>query len=645
MGLFKVRPSRGSWAFFVIITVTTITRWRWGIHEQTVTRSDAPAAESARAFATCLFGSNITWVLRDDDPEARPAIAGAAIPPLTPEARKALWAQNINAWLRPHAASWLEQSWPLSRDAVERPDVTWPARCVAPLNELDQRRRSATEHSARLGGTIVAVRQMLQQTQTSNRSARVATLTELLKIVDDGSLAGQLALLFTDVRELSLGTRNRWEPTPLRAELYPAFADPEVPRWQSVHPGQEQVVLASPSVYFYRSSWDGRTHRVDFDRHPHLDNPVSDAVLWRETPRGGVLRASTEQGGAVVTTQHAVQMVALPDEPGVARHGPYFDWQAATNDRGMAWVTTTDGTVRLRSRRWTAATRWSDAVVLGVPQGYQGSVVSREPLDNTRWRVTAVRPPAVDVVMEQYVVTTADDAAPVVTPGARAVVEEFPLVRKTLTCGAEAVQYVALLADTTAAVVRVEGDRITVVPAVVSGERTIPWGDAPTLRCDVGRALLVTDPDQPVMDAPAWVVTFPVAGVPRVSPVGPLPYATGSLPRQLLLVDDGLVAVAAHASALRAWRRPLQSTDWEPVGFLAALTLSAQVTRAVRSLRAVSQGSSLAVWVEGDTVTRRTEAVPATESGGEATTRVTETRVPYRVLMMSNDSGRSFAGL
>ena len=65
----------------------------------------------------------------------------------------------------------------------------------------------------------------------------------------------------------------------------------------------------------------------------------------------------------------------------------------------------------------------------------------------------------------------------------------------------------------------------------------------------------------------------------------------------------------------------------------------------MRSLRGVSQGRALALWVEGDTVTQRTENVPGVAEGsGAATTRVVETRVPYRVLMVSEDSGRTFAG-
>lgn len=626
MGLLKVRPSRGSWAFFVVITVATVTRWRWGVHEQKVIRSDGPATESARAFATCLFGPSLSWILRDDDPNAVPAAPGAPVPPLTTEARQALWQQSIGSWLRPHASAGL--------------DPAWPARCVAPLDELDQRLRRATERSSRLGGTITTVRRMIQRPPVGDGDPRVAAHAELLRVVDDGTLAAQLALLFTDVRELSLGTRDQWSPTPLRAGLYPAPAAAEVPRWRSVHPAQEQVVLASPTVYFYRSSWDGRTHRVDFDRHARNDTEVGSAVLWREAPRGGVLRASTERGGAVIPMEPATRVVALPDEPGVTRRGDGFDWQAATSAAGMAWVTRTPGgTVRLRARRWDDGPGWGDAVVLGTPQSYGGAVVSPEPLDDARWRVTALQPPAVDVVVQQYVVATADGAAPVVTPGARLVVEEFPTVLRTLTCGAEAVRFAALLGPTKIAVIRVDGGHI----AVAQANRTVQWGDEPTLRCDAGRALLVSDP--PVMDARAELVTFPVGRDPTVETVGPLPYDRGTRLRELLLVDDGLVAVAANASALRAWRRPLHSARWEPGGFVGALTLSANVTRAVRSLRAVSQGRALAVWVEGDTVTRRTVEVPAPESGGAATTRTTESRAPYRVLMMSEDSGRGFAGL
>ncbi len=639
MGLFKVRPSRGSWAFFVVITVTTITKWRWGIHEQTVIRSDGPAVESARAFATCLFGPNVSWVLRDDDPEARPPSPGAPIPPLTPEARRALWEQSIGAWLRPRVAGGL--------------DPAWPGRCVAPLDELDRRLRSATERSTSLGATIATVREMIRRPTTAGD---VEALTGLLQVVDEGALARRLAELFSGARELSLGTRDRWSPTPLRAGLYPVLAEPAVPRWHSVDPVQEQVVLASPTVYFYRWSWDGHTHRVDFDRRNQTDTEVGDAVLWREGPRGGVLRASTERGGAVIS-MGSTRVVALPEEPGVARRGDRFDWQAATNTAGMAWVTNTHGTVQLRARRWDGSLGWGDAAVVGVPRSQTEVAVTHEPLDDARWRVITLHPRAVDYVLEQHVVTTAEGVPPVVTPGAPAAV--LPISSAlTLTCGAEAVRYVALLGETRFVVARVEDGHVRVAMSAqaVPGDRAAPWGAAPTLRCDAGRALLVGGPpardaradvarDAPVAEARAEVVTFPVGDEPRVERVAALPYDRGDCLRELLLVDDGLVAVSANASALRAWRRPLQSTRWEPGGFVAALTVSAQVTRTVRSLRAVSQEFSLAVWVEGDTVTREAVPVPAGQSGGEATTQVRVTRVPYRVLMMSEDSGRTFAGL
>ena len=62
-------------------------------------------------------------------------------------------------------------------------------------------------------------------------------------------------------------------------------------------------------------------------------------------------------------------------------------------------------------------------------------------------------------------------------------------------------------------------------------------------------------------------------------------------------------------------------------------------------MRGVSQGRALALWIEGDVVTRRTEAVPGTAEGSGATpTHEVVTRTPYRVLMISEDSGRTFAG-
>jgi hypothetical protein len=643
MALFKVRPSRGSWAFFVLITVAAVTRRQWARHEQTVIRRDGPAAESARALATCLLGGDVAWVLREDD------VAGAD----PKAAQRALWAARLNAWLQRHANGSLEHD--------------WPARCVAPLDELEGRLQSATERGRYTPETIRQIRGVLQRPAAradgsfrpgeDPASRAVLWQTELLRAVDDETpearLGWRLASLFSEVRDLSLGTRDRWVPFPLRAELYPMPAAPEVPRWRDVPAREAQIVLASPTVYFYRTRDDGvtddpdpsrphrddgRTHRVDFDRRLLSDNPVGAAVAWREAPRGGVLRASTEAGGALIPLEGTMRVIALPDEPGVTRRGEAFDWQTAASAGGLAWLTLTNGTARLRALRFDDPARWSDPVVLGTPESQMAAVVAPEALDATRWRVTLLRPPSLDVAVEQYVVASTP-AGLVVTPGARHEPIVFPVVQRLLSCGSEAVRYVALLGARGVAVLRVEGEQMRVAQATMAAE----WGHEPTLRCDAGRALLVGDPAAATAAATALVVTFPVAGDPAVETVPPLPYDRERRPREVLLVDDGLVAVAANASSLRAWRRPLQATRWEPGGYLGSTAPGIGTVRTVRSMRGVSQGRSLAVWIEGDTLTRRTVAVPA-EGNNPAGTREETASAPYRVLMMSEDSGRSFAG-
>jgi hypothetical protein len=637
MGLFKVRPSRGSWAFFVLITLAAVTRRQWSRHEQQVIRRDGPAVESARAFATCLFGNDIVWVLRDEEPAAQ----------------EALWGSRIGSWLQTHAGGSLEHD--------------WPARCVAPLDELDGRLQSASQRPRGTADTIAQVRRVLLRPAPradgffrpgeDPASRAIAWQTELLRVADDDPaapakrFATQLASLFSDVRGLSLGTRDRWIPSPLRAELYPMPAAPEVPRWRDVPAREQQIVLASPTVYFYRTRDDGvtrddgrphrddgRTHRVDFDRRSLNDTEVGAAVPWREPPRGGVLRASTEAGGAVIPMEPTTRVLALPDEPGVTRRGETFDWQAAGSADGLAWLTLTHGTARLRALRYDEPTRWSDAVVLGAPESQMGAVVAPEALDATRWRVTLLRPRAVDVAVEQHLVAVTP-AGLVVTPGRRLDPVVFPTAPRLLTCGSESVRYVALVGERGVAVLRVEGEQLHVAQAPMAAT----WGPEPTLRCDAGRALLVSDPPTAQADAVVVVVTFPVVGDPAVETVPPLPYDRGERLREVLLVDDGLVAVAANASALRAWRRPLQATRWEPGGYLGSTAPALDTARTVRSLHGVSQGRALAVWIEGDTVTRRTVAVPA-EGRNEATTRVEATSAPFRVLMMSEDSGRTFAG-
>lgn len=632
MALFKVRPSRGSWAFFVLITVAAITRRQWSRHEQQVIRRDGPAAESARALATCLFGANTAWLLREDfEPNPNPTIQVK----VSPADQRALWAARVGSWLRAQAAG--------------APSHEWPSRCVAPLDELDQRLQAASQRSRDLSQTIQNVRRALQGPAPGRVPfARpgedpVDRQTALLRVVDDRSgisLPAQLASLFSDVRDLSLGTRDRWSPFPLRQEQFPMPPPAEVPRWRDVPAGHEQAVLASPTVYFYRSLFDGRTHRVDFDRRSLSDTEVGSAVAWREAPRGGVLRASTEQGGALIPMEPTTRVVALPDEPGVPRRGEAFDWQAAAGPDGLAWLTRTQGTVRLRALRFDEPGRWSDAVTLGAPESQMGAVVAPVALDATRWRVTLLRPRAVDVAVEQHVVAVTPGGL-TVTPGPRREPVVFVSVQGMLTCGAEGVRYVALLGERAIAVLRVEGEQLRSAQDTVAAE----WGAEPTLRCDAGRALLVADP--PTMGAAAVVVTFPVGRDPVVETVPPLPYDVGApRMREVLLVDDGLVAVAAHMLALRAWRRPLQATRWEPGGYLGSLTPGITTVREVRSLRGVSQGRALAVWVEGDAVTRRTVPVTgeAAEGSGAQPTRVEETKAPFRVLMMSEDSGRSFAG-
>jgi len=618
MALFKVRPSRGSWAFFVLITVAALTRRQWSRHEQQVIRSDGPAAESARALATCLFGSDVSWILREDDPSAQ-------------EAR---WTSRIASWLQIHASGSLEHD--------------WPSRCVAPLDELDRRLQSASQRSPTTTTTIRELRLGLQRpTPTPSRfgfappgdDPAVAWQTGLMRIVDDGTLPLKLASLFTNVRNLSLGTRDRWTPFPLRQEQFPMPPPPEVPRWRDVPVAHDQAVLASPTVYFYRSLLDGRTHRVDFDRRSLSDTEVGAAVAWREPPRGGVLRASTEHGGAVIPLEPSTGVIALPDEPGVTRRGEGFDWQTATSPDGLAWLTRTQGTVRLRTVRFDEPGRWSEPVTLGAPESQMGAVVAPEPLDATRWRVTTLRPRALDLAVEQHVVAVTPGGL-TVTPGPRREPVVFPSVQRLLTCGSDGVRYVALVGASGVAVLRIEGEQLRVAQATTAGA----WGLDPTLRCDAGRALMVSDP--PTMAANTVVVTFPVGREPTVETVPMLPYGEGARLREVLLVDDGLVAIAAHPVALRAWRRPLQSTQWEPGGYMGSLVPAANTVRSVRVLRGVSQGRALAAWIEGDTITQRTEPVPGATAEGNnpPRTRVVEEKTPYRVLMVSEDSGRTFAG-
>jgi len=609
MALFKVRPSRGSWAFFVLITVAALTRRQWTRHEQQVIRSDGPAAESARALATCLFGSDVSWILREDDPSAQ----------------QARWTSRIASWLQMHASGSLEHD--------------WPSRCVAPLHELDQRLQSASQRSPRITDTIVLLRRGLQRPGDDPTSSAVAFQTGLMRIVDNGTLPSQLASLFIDVRNLSLGTRDRWTPFPLRQEQFPMPPPPEVPRWRAVPVAHDQAVLASPTVYFYRSLSDGRTHRVDFDRRSLSDTEVGTAVAWREPPRGGVLRASTEHGGAVIPLEPSTRVIALPEEPGVTRRGESFDWQAAASPDGLAWLTRTQGTVRLRAVRFDEPGRWSEPVTLGAPESQMGAVVAPEPLDATRWRVTTLRPRAIDLAVEQHVVAVTPGGL-TVTPGPRREPVVFPSVQRLLTCGSDGVRYVALMGASGVAVLRIEGEQLRVAQGTTTGA----WGLDPTLRCDAGRALMVSDP--PTMEANTVVVTFPVGREPTVETVPMLPYDGGARLREVLLVDDGLVAIAAHPVALRAWRRPLQSTQWEPGGYVGSLVPAANTVRSVGVLRGVSQGRALAAWIEGDTITQRTEPVPGARAEGNTPpqTRVVEEKTPYRVLMVSEDSGRTFAG-
>lgn len=640
MGLFKVRPSRGSWAFFVVIAVAAVTRRQWGRHEQQVIRRDGPAVESARSLATCLLGANTAWILRDDGypPAARGSTASGTP---APDPQRDLWQHRLASWLQIHAAG------PLDHD--------WPARCVTPLDELDQRLQRSRQRTPALRESLGAVRSMLLETAQAEtrRHGDPGPREELLGRVDDrtdNSLPHQLALLFSDVRALSLGTRDRWSPQPFRLEQYPMPADPAVPRWHDVPADQEQTVLASPTVYFFRRVSDGRTHRVDFDRHGPNEAEVGAAVVWRQPPRGGVLRASTEQGGAVVPMEPATRVVDLPDEPGVTRRGETFDWHAATSTAGMAWLTRTQYSASLRARRWDDPRGWSAPVSIGFPGSQLGAVVAPEPLDDTRWRVTLLHPGGIGLVVEQRVVSFPEGAAPTDTEGARPVPVTFPLLRQVLPCESDAVRYFALVGPaptetqqpkvTPFAVVRVEGAVVRVWQRLLDGT----WDDPPTLRCDAHRALLVAAPS--TMNGRAVVVTFPAADDPSDQVVPPMPYdERSSRPRELLLVDDGVVAVAVHQAALRAWRWPLRSTRWEAGGFVATLSPAVRTARMVSSMRAVSQGSSLAVWVEGATVWHRTESVPATEQGGAATTRDVEVHTPFRVLMSSEDGGWSFAGL
>ncbi len=608
MGLFKVRPSRGSWAFFALVALAAASRREWRHHEVAMIHQDGPAVESARAFATCLLGPDVSWVLREDE--------GVPL--------QAQWSFRLGSWLSMHLGV------PLPRE--------WPGRCLPLLDELTARLPASSRGAAvavRAAGQVrTTLRRPLVARFDDGAAARTAAWqTELLRLSDDGTLAAQLASLFASVHDLSIGSRDRWSPAPLRLETFPTVPAPQVPTWVSLDPTWTQAVLASPTVLFHRSLADGRTHRVDFDRHVHNDTVLGGVVLWRTAPRGDVLRGSTEGGGALVPIEPSTQPIALPDEPGAPRRGEEFDWQAAANTDGVAWLTLDHGTVQMRVHPSDPTASWTAPQTLGVAGSQLAAVVAPEPLDPLRWRVTALRPRAVDLAVEQYVVALGADGLHASAALERAPLA-FPPAQRVLTCGAGSVRYVALLSPSRVAVLRVESDRARVAEAPLA----VAWGDDPTLRCDAGRALLASDPA--TMESPAVIATFPLVQDPSVDLVTPLPYDRGGRPRELLLTDDGLLAIAAHARVLRAWRLPLQAVAWEPAGYLASLAPAPESLRTLRVLQGVSRGRAVALWVEGDAVTR--VFTPGAGAAPSGPPRVVETREPFRVIAVSDDGGRSF---
>lgn len=602
MALISVRPSRGSWAFFTLVTLAALGSRAWRRHEATVIRRDGPAAQAAQSLALCLLGPDVNTLLPDDAQE-----------PVADE-----WSFRIGEWLRAASAA--------------RQPAGWPSRCVPLIDGLETRLRRTRTARPQTYAALSQLRSILERVDGPG--------AELARVSDDNSLPSSLATALADVRSLSLGTQDRWQPVIPVTGRWPAPRLPEKPRFHRSFPrGADRVVLASADALVWRSSLDGMTHRLVHDDNAWRDEVAGPAVPRDEPAREGFSRAETDVGPALVTPGPVARAIPLPTAVVPTRGDALagYGWDVTRANGRAVFVGLDGGTLRAASAPLDGPVTWTAPVEVGHAESVLAATVSAEPEGP---RVTTLRPRATDLVLEAYRLRAGDDprqALAVEDLGVHRMVAASD-AREALTCAAGPVRWIAVVGEPVT-FFRVEGAAVT----AMQGPDPSPTPARPlSLRCDGRRALLFARGEA---NAPASLLlaTASPDGASAANRISPAPTWGEARVWDLGLVEGAVLALVQDTTTLRAWRWS-EETPWAPAAFVASLTPGRRARRAFTRVALASEGDDAMLVLEGTLTDRVAVRRPATdETNGQPQVQWTTTVRGFRTVAVSGDRGETFS--
>lgn len=596
MALIHARPSRGSWAFFALVALSTAASFGWARRERSVVRRDAPLAEHAQELAACVFGRDAVWLLAGES--------------------SVVWEERFSQWLR---------------GAVSVPqDGAWPGRCVPVADGLlDKLQRNSSSPAALITSARDA-RDRLRE------MAGARAVLRRVEAADNESLTRPLASLFAGVRDLSLGTRAGWRPAPAHVNRYGPPAIPQLLRFRPVPPELERVApVAGDSVLAYVPR-DGRTHRLTIAPRALRDAPLASAVHVG-APRESLVRAETDQGPTWVLLDPGGGAYPMPADFAYAGDPGRLAWDAALTPAHLAVALLDQGTARLFVTPRDRPSVWAPPLALGDPQAERAAVVVA---DGDSWRVTTLHAEASDASLRQYVVRRAPDApnALSVEGTPRTLVERVPSFGlRVATCAAGDARYLAVADTTHVTVYRVAGDAARQARAEV----TWPQGYEPALSCDATRALLSASPA--LSRNGHWLFTFR-GGTSAVALEPPLE-GPGAAVRAVVLVADAVVAFVSTEGALRSFRygtrEDWRASPWEPAGLVSLAYTADGNERTFSSLEVSARGDHLAILLRGQYGPRPPRS-PQEAQARAARTPPEPRPEPYAALLASDDGGMTF---
>ncbi|MEZ4406895.1 MAG: hypothetical protein R3A52_10510 [Polyangiales bacterium] len=602
MALISVRPSRGSWAFFTLVTLAALGSRAWRRHEATVIRRDGPAAQAAQNLALCLLGPDVNALLPDDAQE-----------PVADE-----WTFRIGEWLRAASAA--------------RQPAGWPGRCVPLIDGLETRLRRTRTARPQTYAALSQLRSILERVDGPG--------AELARVSDDNSLPSSLATALADVRSLSLGTQDRWQPVIPVTGRWPAPRLPEKPRFHRSFPrGADRVVLASAGC-------------AGVALVARRDDPPARARRQRVARRGGgprgaprrarargLLAGRDRRGPALVTPGPVARAIPLPTAVVPTRGDALagYGWDVTRANGRAVFVGLDGGTLRAASAPLDGPVSWTPPVEVGHAESVLAATVSAEPEGP---RVTTLRPRATDLVLEAYRLRAGDDprqAMAVEDLGVHRMVAASD-AREALTCAAGPVRWIAVVGEPVT-FFRVEGASVT----AMQGPDPSPTPARPlSLRCDGQRALLFARGEA---NAPASLLLASASpdGVSAANRIAPAPIWGEARVWDLGLVDGAVLALVQDATTLRAWRWT-EETPWAPAAFVASLTPGRRARRAFTRVALASEGDDAMLVLEGTLTDRVAVRRPATdETNGQPQVQWTTTVRGFRTVAVSGDRGETFS--